>query len=60
METYPWWTEEHKEFAKKIRAFVEEVMPRDEETRWTREFPQDVFKKIGEEELIGKNIQITN
>ena len=49
METYPWWTEEHKEFAKKIRAFVEEVMPRDEETRWTKEFPKDIFERIGEE-----------
>jgi alkylation response protein AidB-like acyl-CoA dehydrogenase len=33
-------------------------MPRDEETRWTREFPQDVFKKIGEEGFSGAGVPI--
>jgi len=56
MELYPWWTEEHKEFERKINAFVEEIMPRDEETRWTREFPWDVFKRIGDEGYTGAGI----
>jgi alkylation response protein AidB-like acyl-CoA dehydrogenase len=46
MESYPWWTEEQKSLAKEVKAFVEEVMPRDAETRWSREFPWDIFEKI--------------
>ena len=48
MESYPWWTEEQKKFALEVHEFVKEVLPRDAETRWTREFPWDVFEKIGE------------
>lgn len=56
MDVYPWWTEEHKEFDYKIKAFVEEVMPRDAETRWKREFPWDIFKKIGQKGYTGAGI----
>jgi Acyl-CoA dehydrogenases len=48
MESYLWWTEEQKRFAEEVHEFVKEVMPRDAETRWTREFPWDIFQKIGE------------
>jgi alkylation response protein AidB-like acyl-CoA dehydrogenase len=56
MEAYPWWTEEHKKFAQEVKAFAKEVMPRDEETRWKREFPWDIFKKIGEKKYTGAAI----
>ena len=36
-----------KSFALEINEFVNEVLPRDAETRWTREFPWDIFEKIG-------------
>lgn len=48
MDVYPWWTEEHKAFDQEIRAFVEELMPIDAETRWKREFPWEIFRKISE------------
>lgn len=48
MEVYPWWTEEHKAFGQEIRAFVEELMPIDAETRWKREFPWEIFRRISE------------
>ena len=48
MESYPWWTEEQKEFEKEVNRFVETIMPRDIETRWKREFPFDIFDKISE------------
>ncbi|MBP6942408.1 MAG: acyl-CoA dehydrogenase family protein [Syntrophorhabdaceae bacterium] len=56
MESYFWWTEEQKKFAQDVHAFVKEVMPRDAETRWTREFPRDIFQKIGEKGFTGAGI----
>lgn len=48
MDVFPWWTDEQRAFAEKVEAFVEEVMPRDAETRWQRVFPWDIFEAIGE------------
>jgi alkylation response protein AidB-like acyl-CoA dehydrogenase len=56
MDIFPWWTDEHKEFDREIKAFVEEVMPRDAETRWKREFPWDIFEKIGQKGYTGAGV----
>ena len=56
MEAFPWWTEEQKKFEQEMRAFAEEVMPRDEETRWKREFPKDIFEKIAEKGYTGAGV----
>lgn len=48
MEAFPWWTEEHKKLAKEVREFMERVAPREMETRWSREFPFDIYEQIGE------------
>lgn len=56
MDVYPWWTEEQKDFAKKATAFAEEILPRDEETRWKREFPWDIFERIAEEGIAGAGV----
>jgi alkylation response protein AidB-like acyl-CoA dehydrogenase len=56
MEGFPWWTEEQKKFEQEMKAFAEEVMPRDVETRWKREFPWDIFEKIGEKKYTGAGI----
>jgi alkylation response protein AidB-like acyl-CoA dehydrogenase len=56
MEAFPWWTEEQRKFEPEVRAFADEVMPRDEETRWRREFPRDIFEKIGERGYTGAGI----
>ncbi len=53
MESFPWWTEEQKRLAKEVREFAEEVMPRDAEARWKREFPWDMFEKISERGYTG-------
>jgi hypothetical protein len=45
MDVYPWWSEEHKAFQKEIKAFVEEVMPIDAESRWTRQFPKEISEE---------------
>jgi alkylation response protein AidB-like acyl-CoA dehydrogenase len=56
MEHYSWWTEGQIKFAEEIEAFVREVMPRDAETRWTREFPWDIFESIGKKGFTGAAI----
>ena len=48
MEYFPWWSEEQKKFAAEVKQFVDGVIPRDEEARWKREFPWDIFDAIGE------------
>jgi alkylation response protein AidB-like acyl-CoA dehydrogenase len=56
MDSYPWWTDEHKAFQKEVHAFVEELMPRDAESRWKREFPWDIFEKISEKGYTGAGV----
>jgi alkylation response protein AidB-like acyl-CoA dehydrogenase len=56
MESYPWWTEEQKKFAHECKAFVNEAMARYVESKWTREFPWDLFKKIGEAGFTGAGV----
>jgi alkylation response protein AidB-like acyl-CoA dehydrogenase len=56
MEAFPWWTEGQKRFEQEIWAFAKEIMPRDEETRWKREFPWDIFKRISEGGYTGAGI----
>ena len=54
MEHFPWWTEEQKKLAAELETFAEEVMvPRDAESRWTREFPWDIFEKIAKKGYTG-------
>lgn len=56
MDIYPWWTDEQKAFAEDVHAFVRELMPRDAESRWKREFPWDIFEKIGERGYTGAGV----
>jgi alkylation response protein AidB-like acyl-CoA dehydrogenase len=56
METFPWWTEEQKKFEKEVRAFADGIMARDEETRWKREFPRDIFEKLSEKGYPGAGV----
>jgi alkylation response protein AidB-like acyl-CoA dehydrogenase len=56
MEVFPWWTENQKKFSQEIEAFVKEIMPRDAETRWKREFPWDIFEKLSQKGYPGAGI----
>lgn len=56
MEGFPWWTEEQKKFAEECSAFAERIMPRYVETKWSREFPWDLFKSIGEKGFTGAGV----
>lgn len=53
MEKFPWWSEEQVRLAEEIKTFAEEMMPRDAESRWKREFPWDIFEKVAEKGYTG-------
>lgn len=56
MEIFPWWTEEQKKFFEEVHKFVGEITPREEESRWKREVPWDVFKLIGDKGYTGAGV----
>ena len=56
MEYFPWWTEEQKKFAVEVKQFVDKAIPRDEESKWKREFPWDIFEAIGRNRYTGAMI----
>ena len=56
MKPFPWWTEEQRAFQQEVHEFAKEIAPRDAVTRWTREFPHDVYRKIGEKGYTGAAI----
>ena len=56
MDVYPWWTDEQKRFAEKVRAFAAEILPREHETRWKREFPWDLCERIAQEGFTGAGV----
>lgn len=53
MESMPWWTPEQTAFMKEVRAFARTIAKEETKTRWTREFPFDIYKKIGEKGYMG-------
>ena len=56
MDVFPWWTDEQKAFAERVTALAKEILPRDDETRWKREFPWDIFERIAREGITGAGV----
>ena len=56
MKAFPWWTEEQKAFQKEVSEFTKTIAAREAVTRWTREFPKDIFEEIGRRGYIGAAI----
>jgi alkylation response protein AidB-like acyl-CoA dehydrogenase len=46
MEFFPWWSEDQKQLAVEVEAFVQRTMPKAEEFWWKREIPWDIFNEI--------------
>ena len=53
MESMPWWSAEQTAFMKEVRDFVRTLAPYEAKTRWTREFPFEIYEKIGEKGYMG-------
>ncbi len=56
MEPYHWWNEKQKKIVKEAKRFADENLPRGEEVMWTREFPSDLLKAVGERGWFGAAI----
>lgn len=56
MEPFPWWNEDQKKLDVEINRFVDEMMPLYGETKWTREFPWEIFRLSGERGYAGAAI----
>ena len=56
MQKHPWWNEKQKEIAEETKRFADENIPRGEEVMWTREFPYDLLKAVGERGWFGAAI----
>jgi hypothetical protein len=56
MEVFTWWTEKQKAFAERVTTIAKEILPRDKETRWKREFPWDIFEQISQEAITGADV----
>ena len=56
MKPYPWWSEEQKAFQQEVHEFAKTIAAREAVTRWTREFPEDLLKKVGEKGYLGAAI----
>ncbi len=56
MEPYHWWNEKQKKIVKEAKKFADENLPRGEEVMWTREFPSDLLKAVGERRWFGAAI----
>jgi alkylation response protein AidB-like acyl-CoA dehydrogenase len=53
MESFHWWSEEHRNLAKEVEEFVEKTMPRAEEAFWKREIARDIYDKIAQRGYMG-------
>ena len=53
MESMPWWTPEQTIFMKEVREFVRTLAPYEAKTRWTREFPFEIYEKTGAKGYMG-------
>lgn len=53
MKPYPWWTQEHIDFQKELSDFLDGLVEEEAKSRWTREFPFEIYKKIGEKKYTG-------
>ncbi len=56
MEHFPWWTDEQKKLAVDVKEFVDELMPRAEETSWKKEFPWDIVDRIARKGYFGAGV----
>ncbi|MGI6491478.1 MAG: acyl-CoA/acyl-ACP dehydrogenase [Peptococcaceae bacterium] len=56
MDFFPWWSEEHKQLSRDVKAFMEKIAGREMETRWTREFPFDLYEEFGKTGFTGAAI----
>ncbi|HUY00370.1 MAG TPA: acyl-CoA dehydrogenase family protein [Candidatus Deferrimicrobium sp.] len=56
IESFWWWTDKQKEFAKDVDAFVETHIQETEEAYWAKRFPYKVLEKVAEKRFMGAGV----
>ncbi len=56
LESFWWWTDEQKAFAKDVDDFVDNHIQQSEEAFWEKRFPWDVMEKVGEKGYMGAGV----
>ena len=56
MKPFWWWTQEQIDFYNELGDFFKSIAPEEYRTRYTREFPFELFEKIGEKGYLGAAI----
>jgi len=56
MESFPWWSEEHKRLAEEVELVVDELMAEAEEAWWKREVALGVFEEIAQKGYLGAGV----
>ncbi len=56
VETFFWWNDEQKEFAKKVAQFVEDNLEEAELYFWKQKFPHSIVKKVAKEGFFGPGV----
>ena len=50
---FPWWNEKHKKLAEEVKKFSDQNLSRGEEITWTKSFPEDILRQVGEKGWFG-------
>jgi alkylation response protein AidB-like acyl-CoA dehydrogenase len=50
---FPWWNEKHKKLAEEAKKFADQNLSRGEEITWTKSFPEDIIRQVGERGWFG-------
>ena len=56
VDTFFWWSDEQKEFAKKVSQFVEDNLEEAELYFWKQKFPHSIVKKVAKEGFFGPGV----
>ena len=56
MKAYPWWTPEQRAFQKEVSDYLDTLVDKEAPSRWTREFPFEVYEELAAKKYIGASI----
>lgn len=56
---FPWWNEKHKKLAEEAKEFSDQNLGHGEEITWTKRFPEDILRQVGEHGWFGALIPET-
>ena len=52
-KAFPWWNEKHQKLAEEAKEFSDQNLGHGEEIAWTKDFPQDILRQVGDKGWFG-------